>query len=190
MTSFAEEPARLFFVHINKTGGSSIERALNLRFKHKTALEIIAKVGRPQWDQAYTFAAIRNPWDRVVSHYHYRAQTNQTNLGTDAISFAEWVQLTYGSQDPRYYDIPMAFMPQINWITDREGQLLVKFICRFERLDADFKNVCAHLNRVAAPLPRLKASSHGPYRDYYDSATAKIVADWFHKDIQSFGYQF
>jgi hypothetical protein len=81
------------------------------------------------------------------------------------------------------------FMPQVDWITDRDGKLLVKFICSFERLSADFKKVCRQLNRSAS-LPHLKASKRGHYRDYFDDATAKIVADWFDEDIKRFCFEF
>lgn len=32
---------KFIFIHINKTGGSSVEKALNIPSEHKTALEII-----------------------------------------------------------------------------------------------------------------------------------------------------
>ena len=189
MALFREAARPFILIHINKTGGSSVEQALGLRFEHLTALEKIAQVGRPQWDSAYTFAFIRNPWDKVVSHYHYRVQTNQTNLGANPLSFAQWVERTYGRQDPAYYDNPKMFMPQVDWITDADGKLLVNFVGRFERLAADFKTICRHLGREAT-LPHLKASKRGNYRDYYDEPTQQIVADWFRKDIERFAYQF
>jgi hypothetical protein len=189
MALFREAARPFILIHINKTGGSSVEQALGLRFEHLTALEKIAQIGRPQWDSAYTFAFIRNPWDKVVSHYHYRVQTNQTNLATDPLTFAQWVSLTYGRQDPAYYDNAKMFMPQVDWITDAEGKLLVNFVGRFERLAADFKTICRHLGREAT-LPHLKASKRGHYRDYYDEPTQAIVAEWFRKDIERFAYRF
>ena len=180
---------RFVFIHINRTGGSSIGKALLLPFEHKTALEKINELGRRRWENKYTFTVIRNPWDRVVSHYHYRVQTNQTELGTNTLDFREWVQLTYGSKDSFYYDNPKMFMPQLEWISDHQGNILVDHICRFERLNDDFSSVCAKL-RKSVTLPHVKASKRGNYRDYYDDDTFDIVAKWFRKDIENFGYQF
>ncbi len=177
------------FIHINKTGGSSIEKALNLPFEHKTAIEKIDEIGRRQWDRRYSFTAVRNPWDKVVSHYHYRVQTNQTDLAIETVDFKKWVQLTYGSMDPIYYDKPKMFMPQSDWIVDRDGKVVVNFICRFENLSNDFRQVCSKLGK-AAQLPHLKASKRGHYSLYYDDATEEIVGTWFAKDLENFGYQF
>lgn len=177
------------FIHINKTGGSSIEKALNLPFEHKTALEKIGEIGRQQWDSKFTFSVIRNPWDKVVSHYHYRVQTNQTGLGVNSIGFKEWVKLSYGNKDPLYYDKPKMFMPQFDWLTDDGGRVLVDFICRFENLADDFNVVCRKIGRNPS-LPRLKASMRGNYSDYYDTESIEIVARWFSQDIENFGYTF
>ncbi|WP_156819989.1 sulfotransferase family 2 domain-containing protein [Synechococcus sp. PCC 7336] len=178
------------FIHINKTGGSSIEKALDLSFKHETALEKIQKIGRSQWNKKFTFTVVRNPWDKVVSHYHYRVQTNQTNLGVEPIEFREWVKLSYRDKDPFYYDMPKMFMPQSDWISDNDGTILVNFVCRFENLQNDFEKVCKSLKRKAE-LPHLKSSKRKKhYKDYYDEETIEIVRSSFSKDIKNFGYRF
>ena len=180
---------KFIFIHINKTGGSSVEKALNLSLEHKTVLEKIEEVGKEQWSRRYTFTVVRNPWDKVVSHYHYRLLRNRTDLATNPISFKEWVHLTYGAQDSFYYDAPKLFMPQVDWLCDRDGKIVVDFICRFENLNSDFANVCARLN-LNVSLPHVKASNRGHYTDYYDEETSEIVKAWFKKDIETFGYVF
>ena len=90
---------------------------------------------------------------------------------------------------PFYYNNPKMFQPQSDWITDLNGKILVNYICRFENLDDDFSYVCRKLGKSVS-LPHVKASEHGHYSDYYDEETIKIVASWFKKDIQNFGYLF
>ncbi len=177
------------FVHINKTGGSSIERALRLPFEHKTAAEKIAELGADEWARRYTFTVVRNPWDKVVSHYHYRVQTNQTGLGARPLPFGDWVRLAYRDHDPAYYDQPRMFMPQADWITGPDGGLLVDEVCRFETLAADFAAVCRRIGTSAA-IPHEKPSRRGPYREHYDDAAAEIVREAFARDIERFHYQF
>jgi hypothetical protein len=180
----------LLFVHINKTGGSSIEEALDLRSRHRTALQIIGEVGLQTWRDCFTFTVVRNPWDKVVSHYAYRVQTNQTGLRDSPVPFGEWVREAYGNRNPRFYDKPMMFMPQLDWITDTEGGILVNFVARFESLQGDFERVCARIGRAPRMLPHRKSSQRGAYPEYYDEETRQIVARWFRRDIEAFDYRF
>lgn len=181
---------KFIFIHINKTGGTSIARALNLVLEHKTSLQKITEVGQSKWNNSYTFAFVRNPWDKVVSHYHYRIQTNQTGLGVEPIEFREWVHLAYGQQNPKYYDKPIMFMPQSDWITDQDGSILVDFVGRFENINEDFESICRSIKRNDLCLPHVKSSKRGNYRDYYDQETAKIIEKWFSKDLYNFEYTF
>lgn len=185
----ARAGSEFVFIHINKTGGTSVERALHIPFEHKTALEKIDEMGRENWDKAFTFTVVRNPWDKVVSHYHYRVKTNQTKLQENIIEFKNWVTLTYEKMDEYYYDNPRMFMPQSDWISDENNNILVDKICRFENLETDFGIVCNRIG-ISAKLPHAKASDRRKYNDYYDDRTAEIVANWFRKDIENFGYEF
>jgi hypothetical protein len=184
-------PARPFrFVHINKTAGSSIEQALGLRFRHRTAREFIGEIGLDEWRRQFTFAVVRNPWDRVVSHYSYRVSTDQTGMGGGVISFTDWVREAYGRNNPLYYDKPRMFMPQRDWLCDDGGVLVVDYVARFENLQADFDEVCRRIGRPPVRLPHLKKSSHGDYRALHDAESRAIVARWFEADIREFGYSF
>lgn len=177
------------FIHINKTGGSSVQRALNIPFEHDTALEKIARMGLKQWQKRYSFTVVRNPWDKVVSHYHYRILTNQTGLGEKPITFEEWVKRAYKDQDPIYYNNPKMFMPNVGWIADEDGTILVNKVIRFENLGNEFESVSRELG-LSASLPHDKKSKHNHYSTYYNQQTLQIVADWFEPDIDAFGYQF
>lgn len=181
--------SKVIFVHINKTGGSSIERALGLPFQHRTARQIRADLGDKRWNQRFSFAFVRNPWDKVASHYRYRVRTNQTGLGDNTIPFTEWVKRAYGDHDATYYDHAMMFMPQLDWITDETGTVIVDFVGRFERLHEDFELVCRQIGRNAE-LPHVKSSGVYDYREMYDEDAREVVARCFSPDIHRFGYSF
>ena len=177
------------FIHINKTGGSSVAWALKLPFEHLTAQEKIELVGDRRWDRCLTFTIVRNPWDKVVSQYHYRLKTNQTDLNDETIPFDECVRQAFSKRDSFYHDNPKFFLPQTDWITDQNGRILVDEIVHFENLDAEFSQVMKKLGKRIT-LPHLRKSKHGHYRDYYDTETAAIIHDYFQKDIENFGYSF
>jgi hypothetical protein len=178
------------FIHINKTGGSSVEKALGLGFAHLTALQTRRLLGERRWARRFSFAVVRNPWDKISSHYHYRVQTNQTRLKADAISFSDWVKRAYGDRDPKYYDKPLMFAPQVEWLSDEQGNIIVGHIMRFERLQPDFDEVCRIMQREPVTLPRLKPSVRGPYQEDYDDEAREVVAERFERDIETFGYSF
>lgn len=181
--------ADVAFVHINKTGGSSIEKALGIPFQHLTALELRDRMGPERFRRLFSFAFVRNPWAKVASHYRYRVKTNQTELGRQPIPFPEWVRRAYGDHEPTFYDQPRMFMPQTDWIVDEAGEVLVDFVGRFERLEEDFGEVCRRLGRTAE-LPHLKASGGRDYRAMYDDEAAAVVAERFAPDLERWGYTF
>ncbi len=178
-----------YFIHINKTGGSSIKKTLKLPFCHYTAQESINKFGIKEWERRFTFTAVRNPWDKVVSQYHYRIKINKSNLRNKPIKFNDWIKLTFVDQDPFYLNNPKMFMPQTDWISDDTGKILVDFIIRFENLNDDFDKVCKKIGK-SGKLKHIKSTKHKHYRDYYDENSKKIIETWFQKDIENFGYRF
>lgn len=179
------------FIHINKTAGTSIGNAIGLPVKHhQTAREVIARIGKDKWDKAYRFTLVRNPWDKVVSHYEYRRKRNKTGVATRDISFSEWVKKTYGPEkDPFYYNNPKAFQPQVEWLKDDDGKISIDFIGKFETINEDFDLIKKAIG-LEAELPHLNASKRASYQSYYDDETRQIVAQWFHEDIEVFGYHF
>ena len=177
------------FIHINKTAGTSIKKALWIPFEHKTALEKIEELGRERWDSRRTFTAVRNPWDKVVSNYHYRVKTNQTGLGTNTIPFPEWVKRTYGEQDPFYLDQHKMFMPQVDWISDENGEIIVDEIVHFENLAPEFNAVMQKLGKKVT-LPHINKTNRKNYQDYYDDESIEVIRQWFQRDIDTFGYTF
>ena len=80
---------RFIFIHIPKTGGTSIAEpdyeggngALAgylgeqdyAQAGHIRAVGLKQRIGA-SWDQYFKFAFVRNPWDRLVSLYHYFLQ--------------------------------------------------------------------------------------------------------------------
>ena len=176
------------FVHINKTGGTSVSRALGLRRRHRTARELQLEYGE-LWTKKFRFSIVRNPWDRVVSHYHYRVKTNESGLADEQLAFRDWVILAYQENNPKYCDKPKQFGAQWNWLIDESGNCIVDYIMRFENLEEDFNALCRRINRRAS-LPHLNSSDHADYRSYFDDETKEIIAGRFKVDLEKFGYEF
>lgn len=179
------------FIHITKTAGTSIGNAIGLPVKHHlTAKEVIAKIGKQQWNVAYKFTFVRNPWDKLVSLYEYRRKKDKTKLTSRNIPFNHWVKLTIGpDSDPYYYNNVKSFQPQVEWLKDDEGVIAIDFIGKFESIHTDFEQI-RHTIGTSEELPHLNATTRSNYRDYYDNETRQIVASWYREDIETFAYTF
>jgi hypothetical protein len=171
------------FIHINKTGGTSISSALNIPFQHKTALEKRKELGSYWWEERFRFAFVRNPWDRCVSQYFWRFD-NSPN-----VSFSEWIMTTFNPNNSSSL-CDIFFQPQIRWLTDKNQTVLVNYIGRFENIKQDYQHVLQKIGRVNKKLPHLKSTTHQNYRHYYTAETMQIVANWFEDDISFWSYQF
>ena len=79
-------------------------------------------------------------------------------------------------------------MPQLDWISDKNGELLVNDVGRFEQLGDDFQKICSKIGAADCALPHVKQSTRGNYRQYYDDNSMEIIRKWFEKDIEYFGY--
>ena len=115
------------FIHINKNAGTSIGKAIGLPIKnHLTAKEVIARIGQDKWNNAYKFTFVRNPWDKAVSLYEYRRKKDKTKIASLGILFSDWVKMTYGEEKDFSYYNARAFQPQVDWLKDNEGNVILK----------------------------------------------------------------
>jgi chondroitin 4-sulfotransferase 11 len=195
----------ILFVHVQKTGGSSILRALGQdphpRHKHCFAAEFRQMCTPAQWDGAFKFAFVRNPWDRLVSWWSmidaYRdafrrgARMNRffTYVLENSATFEEFIlncQADIADPDGR----KCILRNQLDYLTDSDGRLLVDYIGRFENLAADFTAVTRQLGLPDIALEHRNRTTHAPYADYYTDRTRAVVERAYQRDIARFGYAF
>ena len=182
---------KVIFVHIPKTGGTSIEYALTGRASghdHKTISDFESAYPK-LFKQYLKFAAVRNPWDRLVSgFFYYKSGGNQskydkhlaTKHGHSFQSFVKQID-SYGN---RHF-----LKTQYSYI-NTDGKNMMDYILRFETLNEDFKKLAIHLNMQQTTLGIFRQSEHKHYTEYYDDETRDIVADKYAQDIDFFGYKF
>lgn len=176
------------FVHINKCGGTSVEKTLGIPKIHDTALERRGKVGADRWDQMFTFTIVRHPYDKVCSHYRYRIKTNQTDMGEAAISLNDWVLRAYGEKDPAYYDKPLMFAPCIDWITDERGKIIVDHIAKLEEIDSEWPAIAKRIG-ITAELPKANTTKRaGAARELLSEEARALIDTLFDEDFTEFGY--
>lgn len=207
------------FVHIAKTGGTSVRSALNkLRWKdpmyylmwpchrlsgvtgHKLATRfprhahiIAAKEMLPAefYNGLFKFAFVRNPWDLQVSSFHHiqRERPQYMNGITDFNEFMRW---KFNPERPYQYHIDTSLSLQSDYLVDLHGVKQVDFLGHYESLHEDFSKVCNRLGIPAIDLPHKRKADDRKkdFRKYYDDDVAELVAAHFKTDIEMLGYRF
>jgi hypothetical protein len=139
----------------------------------------------------FKFAFVRNPWDLQVSSFHHLRRERPRLLG-GVTDFGEFLKHKLDPERPYQYHIDTSLQLQLDYLVDLHGDILVDFIGRYERLEADFREACNRIGVTARQLPhRRKAADRQPdYRAYYTDETAQLVAERFAPDIKALGYRF
>jgi len=181
---------KFIFVHICRTGGTSIEvHFKHGKFDHRGYSEYIEQFGMNVWNEYFTFSFVRNPWDKILSYYMLRRQIAGNKRKGDNLSFRDWVLQFENNLKGENAIGGDKGIPQYNQLFSDDVQL-TDFIGRFENLQEDFNIICDKIGIPRQQLPHKNKTKHKHYTKYYDDETRQIVAERYAKDIEYFGYKF
>ena len=195
---------RAIFVHIQKTGGSSITKAFgwktNPSEKHFRADQLKALYGEEAWENYFKFTIVRNPWDRLVSWWSmidpFRVQLEKGRQLNGFLSYVLATAQTFPEFLHKCTDEicdpdgeKQIFRNQIDYLADSDGKLMVDYVGRFETLTDDFQQIADRIG-LRSNLPHANASRRADYRSYYTDDLAQLVADKYARDITTFNYTF
>jgi len=188
---------KFIFIHIPKTGGTSIQHALGnentstVRHGHHGRLyEYLAKYGPEIIDDYFKFTVIRNPWDVEVSAYFFNRQYKG--------SIRQWRRNPYWwclNKFCRTHTFSEYILSNL-WFTDAkyqrffeiDGQQRMDYFIQFDQLQEDFDTVCEKLGIDTTELPRCNTSRHKHFTQYYNRRTRDFVAKRYAKLIKQFGF--
>lgn len=207
------------FVHIAKTGGTSVRSTLNkLRWRdpmyylmlpchrlsgftgHKLGTKfprhshiIAAKEMLPAefYDNLFKFAFVRNPWDLQVSSFHHiKRERPQHMNGID--DFNDFMRWKFNPERPYQYHIDTSLSLQTDYLVDLHGNNQLSYLGHFESLQDDFNHICNTLKlpNMSLPYKRKSKSRKQDYRSYYQDDVIELTAQHFQKDIEMLGYDF
>tara|TARA_R110000764_G_scaffold60951_1_gene130397 strand:- start:9642 stop:10295 length:654 start_codon:yes stop_codon:yes gene_type:complete len=207
---------KYLFIHAPKTGGTSMALALEARamkddvmlgdtpkavqrrrrlkdvqtrgrlWKHATLADLDGLVTPQMLSDLFVFTMVRNPWDRVVSYYHWLRDQGFDHPAVHLaqnLSFEDFVlhpqtrASLRGSQAGHY-------------VTDASGSERCDLFIRLEHVATDIVPLQAHLG-FALDLPHANRSARdAAYQGYYTPASQAAVAQACAADIARFGYRF
>src|SRR6266480_7687257 len=159
---------------------SALRRTLNSRekfYNHMPASLVEKRVPAKVWNNYFKFCVERNPWDKVLSHYHMHAAREGGSLSLDEY-------LARGRFPINYFRY-----------TDRSGKIIVDRILRYENLLTELGKIFSQLKIPFEGTLGVQAKSEyrtdrRPYQEIFNDQQRRIVEKAFAKEIELHGYRF
>jgi len=190
---------KFIFIHIPKTGGSSIRRVLKDNIEDATRINggthttieevrdgikdydgkfILAKNGLPRekYDEYTKFTFVRNPWDRAVS----LVADDLRKIGkliTKEIFYKRLIEM----DESRLNSMRLISIDRL---------LEMDYVYSFENLQKDFKQLLQRIGLHCIELPHVRETKHIHYSAYYNIDTMVKVRECEKDLIDYYGYEF
>ena len=221
-----DHDSKFIQVKINKCASTTIQHSLNRNISNwiphyhlLDQINIIEKDVLQDSKKYFKFTFVRNPWDRLVSHYFFATRFKDgINPITKKllpqqilykISFKEFImnleeikmntdfvlEQTAGKAVhlKKLLDNKGFCTNCYDWISDENGKILpMDFIGKVENINEDYNKLIKLLNYTSpfSTLPNYNPSKHHHYTTYYDKDMIQVVSKLFEKDIETFKYKF
>lgn len=204
------------FVHMPKTGGTAMALALEDRakkddiligdtpkaqrrkrrlkdvqtagrlWKHSTLADIDGLVSADEFEAMCLFTLVRNPWDRMVSYYHW---LQDQDFEHPAVNLAKSLTFNMFLKNATIAS-SIRENPARRYMTDVTGRQHDAHFIRIEHFDKDIAPVEDHLGFGLTLDVVNRSDRDRDYRSYYTEKTAAQVAIMAAEDIERFGYTF
>jgi hypothetical protein len=204
------------FVHIPKTGGTSMALALEAKamadaimlgdpptavrrrrrgqgveargrlWKHSTLRDVEGLVTAQEITGSFVFTMVRNPWDRVVSYYHWLRAQSFEHVAVRAakdLSFSEFLR-------EKAVAGPLKAQSYRTYVTAPDGTERCDLFVRLERLGEDIPKLETALGMKLGGLPWENTSARPTSAAAYSDADRDYVAELCAEDIARFEYRF
>lgn len=147
--------------------------------KHSTYAEYRREYGVDVCDGLFKFCCVRNPWERVVSHYF---SPHRGEVIWEREAFLQFIN----SAEVK----PLAHYLAVEGDDLQTAVAKMSLVVRYESIQAGFDQACDLLRLPRISLPHRNKSQREAYTLYYDNESMAAVADKFQEEIAIFKYRF
>jgi len=190
---------KVLYLHIAKTGGSSIVRLLqnndmddrvlsNKRGSYEDKVEYFTEVAE-HWDEYYKFTFIRNKFDLLISLYNYDRQLNGRWSLDSEVSFDSFIRDHIGCENTFVQKIQYNKLLDQHYLTHYGDEPLFDFVGHFNRYNDDLNHVCEHLGIENTEI-HVNAGSYDRSKkaDYYTAELEQVLRSKFPQEFACFGW--
>jgi hypothetical protein len=149
-------------------------------YPHTGAARIRKLIGDDIWNSYYKFSFERNPWDKVISSYYWRARVGGRRAPlSEFIKRGRFAQMSKNGGSGVY---------------TIKGKIAVDRVCLFENIEEEMNFIAGQLKLPGIPkLPKTKSGTRKDKRHYRDILTDDDrlrIQEAFATEIENFGYKF
>ena len=146
-------------------------------YNHIPAWRVRCRIPGKTWKEYFKFCVERNPWDKTLSHYHFKRRL------FPGMSLGEYLERGFSRLNhPRYTDYP------------EYDQVLVDRIIRYETLDDELGEIFGLLGipfegRLGVFAKSSYRSDRRPYREVLSIQQRDMIQEVYKKEIGLLGYK-
>lgn len=199
-----DDDKKILFIHIPKTGGTTIEQHMNAinnpkkgykrdknnkAMQHLTMTEYNKLFNDYRFDNYHKFTIIRNPYDRMVSEYY-------------------WTDLPIGYKDKRSFDYFLMavsdivinknynytflhdhFIPQKEFVADENNNIIVDKIFKFEEFNETIEFLKVYYPNINPNINnKIKTAKGKNARITLNETQKNIIYELYTNDFILLGY--
>lgn len=207
---------KYIFVHIPKTGGTSLALALEGKamkddlligdtpkakkrrkrlkeaqtsgrlWKHSKLVDVYGLVDQAQVEAYFVFTLVRNPWDRMVSYYHW---LQDQSFDHPHVTLSKSVAFSPFLNDGLTQSM-MANDGAQRYVIDQAGVDRCDLYLRLEHLAQDVEILEDAIGVRLGILPHENKSNRGAYQGFYSKTDQDLVRQLYAAYVERFGYAF
>mgnify|MGYP003965028931 CR=1 FL=1 len=163
--------------------------------QHDPIIKVQEYFSKNDWNfnEYFKFCFSRNPWDRLISYFHYGKKVYNKNIkeGIHPPGSAPYKWMSkFNCEFKQYGETAMFARPQRWSIDGSNSEPIIDFFGKIENLQEDFNTICDKIGIPRQELPHVNKTKHKHYTEYYNDKIWTRVVERYAKDIEYFGYKF
>lgn len=196
MGAFLIKDHRCVFIHLPKTGGSTIRNGI---FKSNYIGPLFRSIPE-DWNTRFKFAFVRNPYDRIVSAWKMFSEGMKSsnwayngNNDYKNISFYDFIRIATDStiDHTKRHDLKSILRHHTLPMSDHYHCVqYADYIGRFENYIDDLKEVLNFLSINNYSISKYNVTGRLCYSKYYDDECYNLVTEHYAKDLSLYSYKF